>query len=160
MSDVKSSSLFAAVAPAADGDEAQRDAEVRALIADGADPSASDAEGGVPTHPTVALPRNGDAPLPSPQVVEALLEAGADVHAVDAHGSTPAAWAADAQDSDPQAVVDRSLAVRCARPRAVELLLTRGADARTINHLGRTPRESRRLCRSSARRGGTHERRS
>ncbi|WP_143203526.1 hypothetical protein [Streptomyces sp. CB01580] len=80
MNDVKSSSLFAAVAPAADEDDAQRAAEAGALIADGADPSARDEEG-PPLHRTDALPRSGDGPPPSPQVVEALLEnTGAPAH--------------------------------------------------------------------------------
>ncbi|MFF3732302.1 ankyrin repeat domain-containing protein [Streptomyces sp. NPDC002476] len=100
------------------------------MIAGGADPSARDEAGATPPHRSVALPRSGDGPLPSPQIVQALREAGADMHAVDPHGSTPAAWAAAAQDSDPQAVVDRSLEM-------LRLLVGHGARADVPRHPAR-----------------------
>lgn len=109
MSKVMSESLFAAVAPDRGGDPAEGAALVRSLIADGADVLAHDEQGATPLHRAVKAPYRADGPLPSLEVIRALLECGADVHAVDNRGVTPAVWAVAFSDSDPAAVVRRSV---------------------------------------------------
>lgn len=111
MSEVMSESLFAAVEPDRGGDPAEGAARVRSLIADGADVSAHDEQGATPLHRAVKAPYGANGQLPSLEVVRALLECGADVHAVDKKGVTPAVWAVALNDSDPAAVVRRSVEV-------------------------------------------------
>ncbi|MFE7618945.1 ankyrin repeat domain-containing protein [Streptomyces sp. NPDC057496] len=168
MSDLANRALFAAVTPAPDADPVRQAAEVRALTADGADPSARDEGGATPLHRAVRAPYEGSGPLPSPEVVRALLECGADVHAVDGHGVTAAGWAVCANDSDPKAVVDRSVKVLgllvgagarldgrcslttggsfahygCAAPPVLAFLLDHGAPLEAVDERGRTPLHS------------------
>ncbi|WP_198676712.1 ankyrin repeat domain-containing protein [Streptomyces atratus] len=111
MSEVMSESLFAAVDPDRGGDPTEGAALVRSLIADGADVSAHDEQGATPLHRAVEAPYSANGPLPSLEVIRALLECGADVHAVDKNGVTPAVWAVALNDSDPAAVVRRSVEV-------------------------------------------------
>ncbi|MFF3396384.1 ankyrin repeat domain-containing protein [Streptomyces sp. NPDC002669] len=167
MSDLANRALFAAVTPAPDADPVRRAAEVRALTAGGADPAARDEEGATPLHRAVRAPYDGNGPLPSPEIVRALLECGADVHAVDEHGVTAAGWAV-AGDSDPKAVVDRSVEVLgllvgagarldgrcslaaggsfahygCAAPPVLAFLLDHGAPVEAVDDRGRTPLHS------------------
>ncbi|MEW2632656.1 hypothetical protein AB0903_13610 [Streptomyces sp. NPDC048389] len=106
-----SESLFVAVAPVRGGDPTERAARVRSLIADGADVSARDENGATPLHRAVKAPYNADDPLPALEVIRALLECGADVHAVDDNGATPVVPAVAMNDSDPAALVERSVEV-------------------------------------------------
>ncbi|MEW2513842.1 ankyrin repeat domain-containing protein [Streptomyces sp. NPDC046870] len=100
---------YAAVGGDADG--------LRVLLAEGADPGASDAEGWTPLHFA--------AQAQAPAVVEVLLAAGAVVDAVDRHGDTPL-----------------SRAVFCSRGegRTIRLLLEAGADPDRDNVHGVSPR--------------------
>ncbi|GAB1340038.1 hypothetical protein ACE1SV_66280 [Streptomyces sp. E-15] len=90
---------------------------LRVLLAEGADPGASDAEGWTPLHFA--------AQAQAPAVVEVLLAAGAAVDAVDRHGNTPL-----------------SRAVFCSRGEGgtIRLLLEAGADPDLDNVHGVSPR--------------------
>ncbi|WP_326764267.1 hypothetical protein OG978_06490 [Streptomyces sp. NBC_01591] len=165
MSESMSESLLAAVTPAHGGDALEQATLVRSLIADGADVSARDEDGATALHRAVKAPYNSDGPLPCPEVVRALLECGADVHAVDKNGVPPAGWAVAFSDSDPAAVVRRSVDIltllvehgarldgpsgfttgrsfahhRCVAAPLYAFLLDHGAPTDAVNDRGDTP---------------------
>lgn len=126
--------MFDAVADSS-GTGAERAARVRALVAEGADPAARDANGATPLHRAVTAPYEPDDPLPSLDVVRALLDLGADVNAADAGGSTPVVYCAELNNDAPPAAVRRSvevmrlLASSGARFEAPSTLDTRGSLA-------------------------------
>jgi uncharacterized protein len=90
---------------------------LRALLAEGADPGAADAEGWTPLHFA--------AQAQAPAAVEVLLAAGAEVDVMDRHGNTPL-WRA----------------VFCSRGEGgtIRLLLAAGADPNRDNVHGLSPR--------------------
>ncbi|MEU2674967.1 hypothetical protein ABZ622_40365 [Streptomyces sp. NPDC007164] len=104
MSETMSESLFAAVTPVAGADSAERAARIRSLIADGADVSVRNERGATPLHQAVEATRD-DGPLPSLEVIRALLECGADTAAVDGLGRTPLGLALRLPEADTVAVL-------------------------------------------------------